>query len=138
MMGYIELLFIAIGLSMDAFAVSICKGIATKKLFVSHYLKAGLWFGLFQAIMPLIGFLIGSIFEMYISLFDHWIAFVLLGLVGAKMLKESFSTDTEQPTNSFNVKTMLFLAIATSIDALAVGITFALLPSVNILFAVLF
>ncbi|MGL4986371.1 MAG: manganese efflux pump MntP family protein [Treponemataceae bacterium] len=137
-MEYIELLLIGIGLSMDAFAVSVCKGLSIKKLLASHYLSVGLWFGGFQALMLLFGYLLGSTFEMYIAFLDHWIAFVLLGLIGSKMIKESFSYDCSISDKSFNAKRMFFLALATSIDALAVGITLALLPHINISVATLF
>ena len=137
-MGIIELLLLAVGLSMDAFAVAVCKGLATPKLQFKHMLIAGAWFGGFQALMPLIGYFLGAAFESYISSFDHWVAFVLLALIGANMIKEALSGDTEAADSSFGIKTMFVMAVATSIDALAVGITFAILPDVNILFAVLF
>ncbi len=124
-MGIIELLLIAIGLSMDAFAVSVCKGLATQKLELKHYVLAGLWFGGFQALMPTIGYFLGSAFEKYITSIDHWIAFILLAIIGINMVKESFSDETEECDACFAAKTMLVMAIATSIDALAVGITFA-------------
>lgn len=131
-----ELFMIGVGLSMDAFAVSVCKGLATKSVKAKHFLLVGLWFGGFQALMPFIGYLLGSSFEQYIVSFDHWIAFILLVLIGANMIRESFSKDEEPSNASFAVKIMFLLAIATSIDALAVGITFALLPDVNIALAV--
>ena len=138
-MGLFELFLIAIGLSMDAFAVSICKGLSTRKLELWHYLVIGAWFGGFQALMPTIGYLLGSTFEAYITAFDHWVAFILLALIGVNMLKEGLSHGEEESVDSsFAFKTMLLMAIATSIDALAVGITFALLPDVNILAAVCF
>ena len=124
-MGIIELLLIAVGLSMDAFAVSVCKGLATQKLLPRHYLITGLWFGGFQALMPIIGFSLGSTFEQYITAIDHWVAFILLGIIGANMIKEAFSKEVDDCCDSFAVKTMAIMAIATSIDALAVGITFA-------------
>ena len=133
-----ELFLIAVGLSMDAFAVSVCKGLATQKVQVKHFLIVGLWFGGFQALMPAIGYLLGSTFEQYITAFDHWIAFILLGIIGGNMIKESFSKEEECCNNSFALKVMFLMAVATSIDALAVGITFALLPDVNILTAVSF
>lgn len=135
-MGIIEILLLGIGLSMDAFAVSICKGLSTKKLSVKHYLLIGAWFGGFQALMPTIGYFLGATFEQYITSFDHWVAFVLLAAIGANMIKESFSKEESESNASFAVKTMLLLALATSIDALAVGITFALLPDVNVPLAV--
>ncbi len=137
-MGLFELFLIAVGLSMDAFAVSLCKGLSTKDIRPKHFLIIGLWFGGFQALMPTIGYLLGSSFEQYITAVDHWIVFVLLALIGANMIRESFSNDTEGANDSFSFKTMLLLALATSIDALAVGITFALLPDVNIAAAVSF
>ena len=135
-MGFVELFLIAVGLSMDAFAVSVCKGLSERSLKAKHYFIIGAWFGGFQALMPLIGYLLGSAFEQYITSFDHWVAFVLLGLIGGNMIREAFSKDEEDQDASFGFKTMLLLAIATSIDALAVGITFALLPDVNIFAAI--
>lgn len=137
-MSIIELIFLAAGLSMDAFAVSVCKGLAMKKISIKKMSIVGTWFGGFQALMPLIGYILGSAFESYIKSFDHWIAFILLALIGANMIKESLSSDDEKENDSLDFKTMLLLAIATSIDALAVGITFALLPNVNIIAAILF
>lgn len=137
-MSIIELLLIAVGLSMDAFAVSVCKGLASKKVLPRHYIITGLWFGGFQAIMPLIGYFLGAAFERYITSVDHWIAFILLGIIGINMIKEAFSDDTDECNDSFGVKTMSILAIATSIDALAVGITFAFMidTASEIIFAV--
>jgi len=135
-MGMIELILIAVGLAMDAFAVAICKGLSTQKLQLKHYLIIGLWFGGFQALMPTIGYLLGSTFEQYITDFDHWIAFVLLALIGGNMIKEGISKEEEKADASFGVRAMLVLAVATSIDALAIGVTFALLPEVNIAMAV--
>ena len=126
-----ELLLIAVGLSMDAFAVSVCKGLSVKKVEMRHLGLVGLYFGGFQALMPLLGWLLGYRFEEMITSVDHWIAFVLLALIGGNMIKESFDQE-EEMSDSFGVKTMLLLAVATSIDALAVGITFAFL-SVRIL-----
>ncbi len=137
-MSISELLLIAVGLSMDAFAVSICKGLATKKVGVKHMLIVGLWFGGFQALMPLIGYFLGSTFEEYITRFDHWVAFVLLALIGGNMIREALSGEEEKANDSLGVREMLTLAVATSIDALAVGVTFALLPGVNIAAAVSF
>lgn len=125
-MGLVEILIIAVGLSMDAFAVSICKGLSVQKLKVRHSIISGLYFGGFQAGMPILGFLLGKQFESLITGVDHWIAFVLLGLIGANMIKESFGKPDEL-NDSFTPKTMLPLAVATSIDALAVGVTFACL-----------
>ncbi len=133
-----ELFLIAVGLSMDAFAVSVCKGLATKEVKPKHFLIVGLWFGGFQALMPTLGYLLGSAFQQYITRLDHWIAFILLALIGGNMIRESFSKDEEPANGSFSVKIMFLMAVATSIDALAVGITFALLPDVNIIAAVAF
>ena len=125
-MGFIELLLIAVGLSMDAFAVSVCKGLSVKKVGVKHAALAGLYFGGFQFLMPVIGYLLGFRFESVIESIDHWVAFVLLAFIGGNMIKESFGK-AEELNDDFGVKTMLLMAIATSIDALAVGITFAFL-----------
>ena len=133
-LSIIELILIGISLSMDAFAVSICKGLSVGAIKPKHMLSAGLWFGGFQALMPLIGYLLGSTFEKYITSIDHWVAFILLGIIGFNMIKES-REDDEEADASFAIKAMLVLAIATSIDALAVGITFAFLK-VDIILAV--
>ena len=133
-----ELLLTAIGLSMDAFAVSVCKGLSVGQATKRQMALTGGWFGGFQALMPLIGFFIGLSFSSYIMNFDHWIAFALLSLIGLNMIKESFSKEESCTDASFAFKIMLVMAIATSIDALAVGITFALLPDVNIWIAVSF
>lgn len=125
-MGFIELFILAVGLSMDAFAVSICKGLSVQKLKPRHAVIAGAYFGGFQALMPLIGWLLGRQFEELIKSVDHWIAFALLTIIGANMIRESFGKD-EELNDSFSFKTMLPLAVATSIDALAVGVTFAFL-----------
>lgn len=122
-----SLFVLAVGLSMDAFAVSICKGLAMKQITLKKACIVGLWFGCFQAIMPTIGYLLGNQFEKYITSVDHWIAFVLLAFIGGSMIKESFSKDEEAADDSLDVKTMFLLAVATSIDALAVGVTFAFL-----------
>lgn len=137
-MGLLELFILAVGLSMDAFAVSICKGLATDKIQIKHSLITGGWFGGFQALMPLVGFLLGTSFEKYVTKIDHWIAFILLGAIGANMIKEAFDKDDAETDASFCFKTMLVMAVATSIDALAVGISLALLPDINILAAVIF
>ncbi len=129
------LLILAIGVSMDAFAVSICKGLAMKKICFKHMAVIGLWFGGFQALMPLIGYFLGIQFQAYITDYDHWIAFILLGLIGANMIKESLSRQEEEADASLAFRNMLLLAIATSIDALALGVTFAFL-NVNIWVAV--
>lgn len=127
-MSLFTLFITAVGLSMDAFAVSICKGLAMKKLSLKKALIIGLWFGGFQALMPTAGYLLGTRFEQYVTAIDHWIAFILLGLIGANMVKEALSKEDENEANdSVDVKTMFLLAIATSIDALAVGVTYAFL-----------
>ena len=126
-MGLIELFLIAVGLSMDAFAVSICKGLGMRKVNKKQALVIGLFFGGFQALMPFIGWILGSRFEQYITSIDHWIAFILLGIIGINMIRESKEEDAEKLDSSFGAKAMLPLAVATSIDALAVGITFAFL-----------
>jgi len=136
-MGILELFILAIGLSMDAFAVAICKGLSVQKLEIKHMLIVGAYFGGFQALMPAIGYLLGSQFEHLIVSVDHWIAFFLLLFIGGNMIKESRETDVEDLDDDFGFKTMLLLAIATSIDALAVGVTFAFLR-VDIVAAVLF
>ena len=133
-MGIIELILLSVGLAMDAFAVSICKGLSVRELKPKHGLIAGAYFGGFQALMPLIGWLLGRQFEEPIKSVDHWIAFGLLVLIGANMIRESFGGEDEQNA-SFSFKAMLPLAIATSIDALAVGVTFAFLE-VNIVLAI--
>ena len=136
-MGMMELFLIAVGLSMDAFAVSVCKGLSVKKAKVKHALCVGAYFGGFQALMPLIGYLLGTQFESLIVSIDHWIAFVLLGIIGGKMVKESLEKDESCELDpDFSFRTMLVMAIATSIDALAVGVSFAFLR-VNIWTAVL-
>lgn len=137
-MGILELFILAVGLSMDAFAVSVCKGLAMQKCPLRKAMVCGVWFGGFQALMPLIGYLLGFRFKEYITSFDHWIAFVLLSLIGANMIRESLSKEEEEADDSLDMKTMLLMAIATSIDALAVGITFAFLPDTNIVAAVCF
>lgn len=126
-MGIIELLLIAVGVSMDAFAVSICKGLSTRKIRPSYALSAGLWFGGFQALMPVLGFYLGVSFADFVADVDHWIAFVLLGIIGAKMIKESFENDSCELTAGFSWRSMLPMAVATSIDALAIGVSFAFL-----------
>lgn len=130
-----ELLVIAVGLSMDAFAVSVCKGLSVQKVKPKHYLIVAAYFGGFQALMPLLGYLLGVRFEAMVANVDHWIAFVLLGLIGANMVRESRAGE-EKLDDSFMVSTMLILAVATSIDALAIGVTFAFL-GVNIVEAII-
>ena len=131
-----ELIIIAIGVSMDAFAVSICKGLSVRSLQPKHACLTALWFGGFQALMPLIGYFLGVSFADFVSSVDHWIAFVLLGIIGGNMIKESFSKDECDYSPDFSFRTMLSLAVATSIDALAIGVSFAFLR-VNIWTSVL-
>ncbi len=137
-MSTFELFVIAVGLSMDAFAVAICKGLSVKKLKPRHMLIVGLYFGAFQGLMPLAGYFLGRQFKDYIVKFDHWIAFVLLCIIGINMIREAIRGEEEDCGCSFGIKAMLPMAIATSIDALAVGVTFGLMPDVSIGFAVLF
>lgn len=136
-MGLIELFLIAVGLSMDAFAVSVCKGLAMPKCTFKKAAIVGLWFGGFQALMPAIGYILGAQFQEAIASIDHWIAFVLLALIGGNMVHEALDNDEEEADASLDVKTMFLLAVATSIDALAIGITFAFLK-VSIIPAVCF
>ncbi|MCI9466184.1 MAG: manganese efflux pump [Ruminiclostridium sp.] len=126
-MGYLALFFLAVGLSMDAFAVSVCKGLALGKVSLGRACVPGLWFGGFQGLMPLLGWLLGSRFAQYITSVDHWIAFGLLVFLGANMLREARAGESEGASASLGFGEMLALAVATSIDALAVGITFAFL-----------
>lgn len=140
-MSYLDLFITAVALSMDAFAVAICKGLATGNVKGKHMALTGAWFGGFQALMPLIGFFVGSLFAVYVKAFDHWIAFGLLALIGANMIKESFDKDECECDGSckspFAIGTMFTMAIATSIDALAVGVNYAfLLEGLEIVFAV--
>jgi len=127
-MGLIELLLLAVGLSMDAFAVSVCKGLAMPKISFKSCAVCGVWFGGFQALMPLLGYLLGSRFESYINAVAPWVAFILLALIGGNMLREALSKSEETVKAALDPKTMFLMAVATSIDALAVGITFALVP----------
>lgn len=137
-MSLIELFLIAVGLSMDAFAVAICKGLATSRVKFSNMVVTGLWFGLFQALMPLLGYMLGVNFSSIIQSVDHWIAFVLLSLIGLNMIREAVSSDDDDEGNCSYAPSVMFpLAIATSIDALAVGVSFAFL-AVDIVPAVLF
>ena len=134
-MGFFELFLLGVGLSMDAFAVSVCKGLAMKKATLKSQMTCGLWFGGFQALMPLIGFFLGALFADAIKAFDHWIAFGLLVLIGANMLKEALEQECgccENHDADMSVKTMFVMAVATSIDALAVGISLAMAGDVNI------
>ena len=129
-MGFSELMILAVGVSMDAFAVSICKGLAMKKATLKAGLTCGLWFGGFQALMPLIGFFLGTLFADAIEAVDHWVAFILLGIIGINMLKEAFENNEceccADADADLSPKTMFVMAIATSIDALAVGISLAM------------
>lgn len=133
-MGVLELILIAVGLAMDAFAVSVCKGLSMSKMEWKKAVIIGLYFGGFQALMPLIGYVLGVGFEDKIKSLDHWIAFVLLVFIGMNMIKEAFEIK-EESNDKIDFKTMIILAIATSIDALAVGVTFAFL-NVNIMLAI--
>ena len=136
-MQYFELLIIAIGLAMDAFAVSICKGLSVCKVRPKNALSVALWFGGFQALMPVLGYFLGVTFSGFVSTVDHWVAFILLGIIGINMVKESFDKDESCEVNpDFTFRTMLSMAVATSIDAFAVGVSFAFL-NVNIWTAVL-
>ena len=142
-MGILELLLLAVGVSMDAFAVSICKGLAMKRATVRGCMTCGLWFGGFQALMPTIGFFLGALFAEAIHAIDHWVAFGLLAIIGINMLKEVFEKEEcccccEEQNADLSVKTMFVLAVATSIDALAVGISLAMAGNVNIWTAALF
>ena len=132
-MGFLELFLLSIGVSMDAFAVSICKGLAAGRTSLKESVICGSWFGGFQALMPLAGFFLGTLFADAIEAFDHWVAFVLLGIIGFNMLKDAFSKccECEEHSNDFAFKTMLVMAIATSIDALAVGISLAMAGNVT-------
>lgn len=137
-MSLFSLFLLAVGLSMDAFAVAVCKGLATPKITLKKACVVGLWFGAFQALMPTLGYLVGYRFQEKITAIDHWIAFVLLVFIGANMIRESFFKEEEGANASLAFKEMLLLAIATSIDALAVGVTFAFLPDIPIIPAVSF
>ena len=131
-MGLIEVIILAVGLAMDAFAVSVCKGLAMKKATFKNALICGIWFGGFQGLMPFIGYLLGASFAEYINVISSWIAFALLCLIGGNMIREALSKDEETASADLDIKTMLIMAIATSIDALAVGIAFAC-EKINIL-----
>ena len=133
-MGVLEILLLGIGLSMDAFAVSICKGLSMKKMSWKKAIIIALYFGIFQALMPVVGYFLGTTFEGFVTAFDHWIAFILLVLIGGNMIKESFDNEDDKKNDKVDFKTMIVLAIATSIDALAVGITFAFF-NVNLVLA---
>lgn len=133
-MGIVELLLLAIGLSMDAFAVSVCKGLAMKKINFKSCAICGIWFGGFQGLMPFIGYILGARFEKYIDAIAPWIAFILLVFIGGNMIREALSKDEEEASADLDIQTMFVMAVATSIDALAVGITFACVP-VNLISA---
>ena len=128
-------ILLGVGLAMDAVAVAVCKGLSIRRLTLRHTLIVGLWFGLFQGLMPAVGYLLGSAFTDFIQSVDHWIAFALLAVIGGNMLRESFHGDAEEVDPSLSFAVMLMLAVATSIDALAVGVTFAFLR-VDIILAV--
>lgn len=134
-MELIEIVFIGVGLAMDAFAVSVCKGLSMKKIILKNALIIGLYFGIFQALMPVIGYFLGGTFSSFVQKADHWIAFILLALIGGNMIRESLSKDKEEGNDSIDFKTMIVLAVATSIDALAVGVTFAFFE-VNLILAI--
>ena len=134
-MGLPELLIIAVGLAMDAFAVSVCKGLAVGRVRASHALKVGVWFGGFQALMPLVGYALGVSFAQVVEQFDHWIAFVLLSIIGINMIREAREGDSCGSNSDFSWRIMLAMAVATSIDALAVGVSFAFLR-VDVVWAV--
>ena len=136
-MSLLELFILAVGLSMDAFAVSICKGLSLCRITPKHMCIAGAWFGGFQALMPLIGYFLGSVFSEIVTKYDHWVAFILLAFIGGNMIKESLETEADSCDASMTMRSMFLLAIATSIDALAVGVTFAFL-NVSIVPAVCF
>ena len=141
-MGLSELIILAVGVSMDAFAVSICKGLAMKKATFKASMTCGVWFGGFQALMPTIGFFLGTLFADAIQAVDHWVAFVLLAIIGVNMLKEAFEKEEcceccDESNADLSVKTMFLMAVATSIDALAVGISLAMAGNVDIYSAVI-
>ena len=138
-MGFGELFLLAVGLSMDAFAVSVCKGLSVKKAGLKESAICGAWFGGFQGLMPLIGYLLASLFAKAIQSFDHWVAFGLLAIIGINMLKEAFGEECEccDKNADFSAKAMFVMAVATSIDALAVGISLAMAGNVNIVVAVI-
>lgn len=126
-MDLFTLFTLAVGLSMDAFAVSVCKGLSMERMTVKNTVIVGLWFGGFQALMPVVGYVLGVQFKDKITAIDHWIAFILLGFIGINMIRESLDKEESCPVGGVDPKTMFPLAVATSIDALAVGITFAFL-----------
>ena len=124
-MGALELFVIAVGVAMDAFAVAVCKGLSVSRVRPKHIALTGLWFGGFQALMPLLGFFLGTAFADFVSDIDHWMAFILLAFIGLNMIRESFSKEEDDSSPDFSVRTMFVMAVATSIDALAVGVSFA-------------
>lgn len=134
-MKFYEIVGIGVGLAMDAFAVSICKGLSMKKLSRKKAMVIALYFGIFQALMPVLGYFLGSAFSSFVHSVDHWIAFILLTIIGGKMIKDSTEDETKNRDDKIDVKTMLVLAVATSIDALAVGVTFAFFK-VNLLLSI--
>ena len=136
-MSLLEIIFISVGLAMDAFAVAVCKGLSMKKMNWKNAIIIAIWFGIFQALMPFIGYILGNSFEKIVITVDHWIAFIFLLFIGGNMIKDSFNTETDKNDDKIDFKTMIILAIATSIDALAVGITFAFF-NINIIRAISF
>ena len=135
-MSILEISLIGIGLAMDAFAVAICKGLSMKKLYLKNIIIIALYFGIFQMLMAIIGYFLGATFQNFVTNIDHWIAFILLACIGVNMIKEACDKEKENHNDKVDFKTMSILAVATSIDALAVGITFAFLET-NIIKAVL-
>jgi len=135
-MGIVEIILVSLGLSMDAFAVSICKGLSMKKLSIKNIIIIGLYFGIFQCIMPLIGYYLGSTLESFITSVDHWIAFLLFVFIGLNMIKDAFIKNDIDSNDKVDFKTMIVLAVATSIDSLAIGLTLAFLNT-NIIMSVL-
>lgn len=134
-MNLFEIFLVGIGLAMDAFAVSVCKGLSMKKMNWKSAIIIALYFGIFQAGMPIIGYFLGTAFSSFVENIDHWIAFILLSIIGGNMIKESTDDETEKRNDKVDLKTMILLAIATSIDALAIGVTFAFFKT-NIALAV--
>ena len=134
-MGLIEIIFIGIGLAMDAFAVSVCKGLSMKKINWKNAIIIAIYFGIFQALMPVVGYFLGTAFSSIVESVDHWIAFILLAAIGGNMIKESTDDEVEKRNDNVDFRTMIVLAIATSIDALAVGVTFAFFK-VNLILAI--
>ena len=133
-MEILEIFLIAVGLAMDAFAVSICKGLSMKKIDIKKMCIIGLYFGIFQAGMPVIGYFLGKGFESFVTQIDHWIAFTLLSFIGINMIREALSKKEEETSDDLSFKTMIILSIATSIDALAIGITFVFIRA-KVIFA---